>query len=166
MSININDLEALTDYLNYKFAKIANGRPVGGIPKDPIISEKTVKEFILKKNLVAIPLDKKIQYFQGAFDAPADTGAIVNNTDVRSKLLTVAEKPVAAADSLTKQILICGGIKYPHLHCEGEIYKLTNDQWNQFAIIALEELRNKFAKVNTISFDNFVKFAEVVEEEV
>jgi hypothetical protein len=57
-----------------------------------------------------------------------------------------------------------GGIRIPHLHFDGEVYTLTADQWKDFSSKVVRDLKDKIAKVNTVSFSQVLDLAEGVAE--
>jgi hypothetical protein len=127
---------------------------------DRIAIERAIDRFRLKP----LTEDEQLRCLNTVVTFREENNTVATKTETQGSKLLIASKPIAVATSSVRQVLLHGGMVGPHLHHEGKIYKLSAEQWNNFANIALEELRNKFAQVKTISFDNFVKVAEAVEE--
>jgi hypothetical protein len=49
-----------------------------------------------------------------------------------------------------------------HLHHNGNIYELTDNQWNEIANIAVQNLGKQFATAKNISFDSFIVASKIV----
>ncbi|MDR2204046.1 MAG: hypothetical protein LBE76_07125 [Nitrososphaerota archaeon] len=129
-----------------------------------VVSRDTIKDFIAKERIQALSVEVQAQYRQAVIDVSVENNVIANKTEA-TKIINDQLRPIEVTTP-AQSVWRHGGMKIPHLHCDGKMYKITNDQWNRFVITALDELRSKFADVKTISFDNFMKIAEVVDEEI
>ncbi len=56
-----------------------------------------------------------------------------------------------------------GGMTIAHLHFKGSIYLLTQPQWNSFCSQTIQTYRDKLSKVNSVSFENLMNFADAAE---
>jgi hypothetical protein len=71
--------------------------------------------------------------------------------------------PESSASQRFVDLGIRGGLRIPHLHLDGKIYKLTDQQWASFSARILGDARAKLAKVNSISFDHGMNLAQATE---
>jgi len=58
--------------------------------------------------------------------------------------------------------IIRGGIRIPHLHYEGEIYLLSDSQWNTFSKRLINTFKEKLSKAKTVSFEQLMEISEAV----
>lgn len=56
-----------------------------------------------------------------------------------------------------------GGLRYPHLHFKGELYKLNDKQWKTFSSEVLKDIRAKLDKVNVVSFEQVMEISDAVD---
>lgn len=56
-----------------------------------------------------------------------------------------------------------GGLRIPHFHFEKDVYLLNEEQWKDFSGNIIREFQNKLAKVNNVSFDQFLEISEAIE---
>jgi hypothetical protein len=152
-------LSRLEQLILYKTGHLSGLRDI-----DRLISADIIARVIGKLKLNALSVEQQLPYLNAAFSVHEKASAVATKLEPLATKRLIADKSIAVEESPTRQILLHGGMISPHLHHEGKIYKLNADQWNQFANIALEELRSKFAQVKTVSFDSFMKLAEVAEE--
>lgn len=55
-----------------------------------------------------------------------------------------------------------GGLRFPHLHIEGKIYPLTQDQWKGFTKIMVDDLVGRLSKAQTINFEGLMEISESI----
>lgn len=55
-----------------------------------------------------------------------------------------------------------GGIRAAHLHYKGEVYMLTNKQWNDFSNRMVGELRERLSNARDIGFQQLTQLAEAM----
>lgn len=55
-----------------------------------------------------------------------------------------------------------GGWRLAHLHFDGDIYLLNQEQWTQFAKARVEEFSRQLENTSTISFQNFMEVGEAL----
>jgi hypothetical protein len=80
------------------------------------------------------------------------------NTAIKSKMMK-EETTLAAPQSIWWH----GGMKSPHLHNEGKLYPLTQEQWGKFVEGAMKHLAKQLATAKNVSFDSFRVVSETVE---
>jgi hypothetical protein len=56
-----------------------------------------------------------------------------------------------------------GGWPYPHLHFNGEIFKLNEKQWADFSARIVKDLQTRLSKLNTIRFEQVMQITDAVE---
>jgi hypothetical protein len=54
------------------------------------------------------------------------------------------------------------GIRPPHLHLDGDIYLLTDEQWREYSQMAIKEVQEKLGRTQTISFHDMMEISETV----
>jgi len=57
-----------------------------------------------------------------------------------------------------------GGMRMPHLHFEGNVYALNEQQWQAFAGNVVKGLNEKLAKASALSFDDVRDIAEGIDK--
>lgn len=73
------------------------------------------------------------------------------------------ETPVAMATrGIIPRIGYAGGMRAPHLHLDGDIFKLSQKQWNKFTRKALATMRERLAKVETIGFEQMMELSDSI----
>jgi hypothetical protein len=55
-----------------------------------------------------------------------------------------------------------GGMRGPHLHYRGNLYRLNKEQWSQFTGKIIQEFSNKLAQAKEVSFEQFVELADTM----
>ena len=87
----------------------------------------------------------------------------------RSHLVTDDPVPVGprVAEKLPTTVVLPprpfpGGLKAAHLHFNGDIYLLTDDQWKKFSAGALATLKEKLNKASTVSFEPLMELSEAI----
>ena len=55
-----------------------------------------------------------------------------------------------------------GGDRGPHLHYKGQLYRLTNKQWNAFSKPILAEMSKKLAEAATVQFEQFIEITDTI----
>ncbi len=58
---------------------------------------------------------------------------------------------------------IRGGIRVAHLHFEGKVYILKDEQWAKFSTKIISDCKAKLANVHAVSFDQGMELAEAVQ---
>lgn len=77
--------------------------------------------------------------------------------------LMMPEPLAVHAKTLPRPIPFPGGMRGPHLHFKGEIFRLTPEQWKSFSAAVIERYREKLGRVGTVSFDGLMDLAAGVE---
>ncbi len=57
-----------------------------------------------------------------------------------------------------------GGMRSPHLHYNGERYKLSPEQWNAFTRPILKEFANRLETAQNVTFDNFMEINSAINK--
>lgn len=114
-----------------------------------LVSRNVIARFIEKKGLKAVPRinllgDDPIPIF-GPGPAGENPG------------------PAVAARAFIDRRPFPGGIRIPHLHFEGEIYTLSQQDWQEFAGERVGELREKLGQVGTVGFDELVELSNAID---
>jgi len=102
-------------------------------------------------------------------------GALIQETIKANKLTPVSKldvmAPVAKAAEPTMMMYDWadwwwkwGGMKAAHLHYHGEVYALNEAQWREFSSKIVTDLSKKLAGAKNISFTEFGKVADAVNE--
>jgi hypothetical protein len=55
-----------------------------------------------------------------------------------------------------------GGDRGPHVHFNGNLYTLTQKQWNEFSGQIITEFSNKLNEVGTVNFDTFMEMSGIM----
>ncbi len=53
-------------------------------------------------------------------------------------------------------------MRAPHLHLDGDIFQLSQKQWNKFTKKALATMRERLAKVETIGFEQMMELSDSI----
>ena len=103
-----------------------------------------IKEFAIKGQMItAIP----------AMAAEKETAAgITAKPSVENAAMTLLPKHFP------------GGIKSPHVHYNGDIYILKNEDWKAFSGKIIEDFRTKLASAKSINYDQLMKLSDVMQE--
>ena len=57
-----------------------------------------------------------------------------------------------------------GGLRTPHLHLNGQVFTLNEEQWQQFAGgIITDALKTRLAAVKAVSFEQAMEMSDVIE---
>ncbi len=56
---------------------------------------------------------------------------------------------------------ICGGIRVPHLHFDGKVYVLKEEQWAKFSGGIIADAKAKLSNVNAVNFDQAMDLTRV-----
>ncbi len=56
-----------------------------------------------------------------------------------------------------------GGMRMPHLHFKGEVFGLSEQQWQSFSGGVIKDLQAKLSKVSGLSFDQTRDIAEGID---
>lgn len=56
-----------------------------------------------------------------------------------------------------------GGMRMPHLHFEGQIYPMTDKQWQAFSGLVLRRLQERLAGAKSISFSHLMEISEAID---
>src|SRR5512139_1410380 len=75
----------------------------------------------------------------------------------------LAEAPEALAKAGFRPRPFPGGIRGPHLHYQGGVFLLSQEQWKKFSGAMLERYREKLGRVGTVSFDQLMDVAAGIE---
>ncbi len=79
------------------------------------------------------------------------------NMEARMESQELAEKPLAI-----RRPDFPGGLKTPHLHYKGEIYMLTQKQWQEYSRASIATLQERMAKVNSIAFEQLMELSDTI----
>ena len=104
--------------------------------------EGTIREFIHKNGLK--PMDTSGYEFE----------AIAGAAEARTEKAAVA----------FRRPPFPGGMRIPHLHFEGNVYALNEQQWQAFAGGVVKGLNEKLAKASALSFDEVRDIAEGIDK--
>jgi hypothetical protein len=96
--------------------------------------------------------------------APMNVGAQQEFFTLGAMALPVTTPTAKTATTVKDSIWWHGGMKAAHLHWEGRIYPLAQDQWNEFAKQTLGVFAKKLAAAKSISFDKVASLSEAVAE--
>lgn len=55
-----------------------------------------------------------------------------------------------------------GGLKTAHLHFQGNVYLLTDEQWKKFSADALKTLKDKLNKASTVGFGPMMELSDAI----
>jgi hypothetical protein len=68
----------------------------------------------------------------------------------------------AAETSRLKRPSFPGGLKCPHLHSKGDIYLLTEEQWNEFKKEIVPEFEKKLRNAKSVNYTELMQLSEVI----
>jgi len=126
--------------MNQKAILFPHPGPISGIPVEFWVNhEKNIGDFIKKEKLTAISKEARAGLVIPVLGSPAITMSEGQN-----------------------QILWYGGNKAFHLHYKGDIFLLSQDQWNKFTQPILESFQRKLNAKNTVSFENMLNLSDVM----
>jgi len=122
------------------------------------------------------PLWERIWKYGGRADLWIRNIAVVNEFITKNNLKPVPAghlpMPIMASElppsptakrTLPKPVPFPGGIRFAHLHYQGNIYVLTDDQWKEFAGRMLKDFQSKLATVKTINFEQAIELSAAIE---
>jgi hypothetical protein len=124
------------------------------------LNKKEIGDFITNSKIAALPIEKQKEWTK--------TVTVVPET-INGKIIIDRIPPLQRVPKIPPYII--PGIpipdfreSIPHIHYEGNIYQLTDTQWNSFANVAVAKLGSRLATAKNISFDKFIATSEIVEE--
>ncbi len=56
-----------------------------------------------------------------------------------------------------------GGMRVPHLHYDGKIFLLDEQQWKEFSKTIIDEFQQKLAKANSINYEQLMELSGAME---
>ena len=71
-------------------------------------------------------------------------------------------KARAAKPPFPRPIPFPGGLRIPHFHHKGRLYVMNETQWAKVSKGLMAEMRKKLDAVNTVSFEQMMDLADVV----
>lgn len=94
-----------------------------------------------------------------------DLQAIEREFFIMDDPVPIAPRPIEATDELyfLRPRPFPGGLRIPHLHFRNDIYLLTAEQWKEFSVIAVDNFREKMARVETVNFNQVMELSEAID---
>jgi hypothetical protein len=53
-----------------------------------------------------------------------------------------------------------GGLRFPHLHLRGEVFRLEPAQWQEFSRGIITKFQEKLGRAKSVSFEQLLEFSE------
>jgi hypothetical protein len=91
----------------------------------------------------------------GAATVPSLVGELPSGAGAGAKAVSSAVR--------IKDPGIRGGLRVPHLHFDGNVFMLNEQQWAEFSGNIIAESKAKLGKVNSVNFDQAMILAQTTE---